>query len=71
MPYDQLILLIPALPILGFVFSALFGRRLQARYGRPAASLVPIGAVVLSWAAAMIVAYGALTHAQRSWPASG
>jgi len=64
MPYDQLILLIPALPILGFAFSALFGRRLQARYGRPAASLVPIGTVVLSWAAAMIVAYGALSHAQ-------
>ena len=31
MPYDALIAVIPTLPIVGFVFTALFGRRLQAR----------------------------------------
>ena len=36
MPYDQLILLIPLLPIAGFVFTGLVGRRIQARYGRSA-----------------------------------
>ncbi len=42
MPYETLILLIPALPIAGFVFAALFGRRLQSRFGRNAAGLVPV-----------------------------
>ena len=60
MPYDLLILMIPALPIAGFVFAALFGRRLQASHGRNAASALPILAVVLSWVAAMIVAAAAL-----------
>ena len=63
MPYDALIAIIPALPIAGFVFTALAGRRLQASYGRNAASAVPIAVVILSWLAAMAVAYGALTHA--------
>ena len=36
--------LIPLLPILGFAFTALFGRRLQARFGRGAAEIVPVGA---------------------------
>jgi NADH-quinone oxidoreductase subunit L len=63
MPYDTLIAVIPALPIIGFVFTALAGRRLQARYGRNAASAVPVALVILSWLAAMAVAYGALTHA--------
>jgi NADH-quinone oxidoreductase subunit L len=64
MPYDLLILAIPALPIAGFIFSALFGRRLQSSYGKPAASFAPVSLVVLSWVAAMIVAYGALAHAE-------
>ncbi|MHB8398101.1 MAG: NADH-quinone oxidoreductase subunit L [Candidatus Limnocylindrales bacterium] len=58
---DQLIPLIPLLPILGFAFSALFGRRIQARYGKPAASLVPVGLVVATWLISMGVAYTALT----------
>ena len=32
--YGILIPLIPLLPILGFAFTALFGRRLQVRFGR-------------------------------------
>ena len=62
MPYDLLILAIPALPIAGFLFSALFGRRIQAQLGKPAASLVPVALVGLSWIAAMLVAAGALGH---------
>jgi NADH-quinone oxidoreductase subunit L len=57
----QLIPLIVALPIAGFVFSALFGRRLQATYGKPAASLVPVGLIVLTWVISMGVAFTALT----------
>ncbi len=64
MPYDALILLIPALPIAGFIFAALFGRRLQATYGRNAASLVPVVVVVVSWVAAMIVVIPALGHVE-------
>ncbi len=64
MPYDALILLIPALPIAGFIFAALFGRRLQATYGRNAASLVPVAVVVVSWVAAMIVVIPALGHVE-------
>ena len=41
MPYDTLIPLIAILPLAGFVFTALFGRRLQAQYGKAAASAVP------------------------------
>ena len=64
MPYNALILLIPALPIVGFLFAALFGRRLQATYGRNAASLVPVVIVIVSWVAAMIVVVPALGHAE-------
>ncbi len=64
MPYDQLIIAIPVLPIVGFAFSALFGRRIQTIYGKPAASFVPITLVVLSWLCAMVVAAGALSHAE-------
>ena len=60
---DTLIPLIPALPLVGFLFTAVAGRRLQARFGRPAASLVPVAAVVVSWAVAMVVVYAALTGA--------
>ena len=62
MGYETLILAILALPIAGFAFTALFGRRLQANYGRNAASAVPIAAVILSWIAAMIVVPPALGH---------
>jgi NADH-quinone oxidoreductase subunit L len=58
---DQLIPLIVLLPIAGFAFSALFGRRIQATYGKPAAGLVPVGLVVLTWVVAMGVAFTALT----------
>jgi len=64
MPYDALILLIPALPIAGFIFAALFGRRLQATFGRNVASLVPVAVVVVSWVAAMIVVIPALGHVE-------
>ena len=64
MPYDALIVAILALPIAGFAFTALFGRRLQARFGRNAASAVPVAVVILSWIAAMIVVPPALGHAE-------
>jgi NADH-quinone oxidoreductase subunit L len=64
MPYDLLILIVPTLPLAGFAFTALFGRRLQARSGRNAASALPIGAVVVSWVAAMVVAAAALGRAE-------
>ncbi len=53
---ETLIPLIPALPLAGFAFTALFGRRLGKR-----ASVVPLLAVVASWVIAMAVAYGSLT----------
>jgi NADH-quinone oxidoreductase subunit L len=62
--YETLIPLIPLLPIAGFAFSALFGRRLQLRYGRWAAELVPLGVLVATWVIAMIVVVPALTHAE-------
>ena len=64
MPYDALIVAILALPIAGFAFTALFGRRLQATFGRNAASAVPVAVVILSWIAAMIVVLPALGHAE-------
>ena len=62
MPYDTLIALIPLLPILGFAFTALFGRRLQLRLGRAAAEIVPVGIVIAVWVIAMIVVVPALQH---------
>jgi NADH-quinone oxidoreductase subunit L len=62
--YETLIPLIPLLPILGFAFTALFGRRLQAKGGRGAAELVPVGLVVVVWAIAMVVVVPALQHAE-------
>src|SRR6266511_945588 len=58
---DQLIPLIVFLPIAGFAFTALFGRRLQHAYGKPAASIVPVGLVVVTWLIASAVAFTALT----------
>jgi hypothetical protein len=60
--YGILIPLIALLPILGFAFTALFGRRLQARFGRGGAELVPILLVVITWLIAMAVVVPALTH---------
>ena len=75
---DTLIPLIPGLPLAGFLFTAAVGRRL----GRNA-HWVPVGAVVASWAIAMVVVATALTggepfreggHGVRFWewiPAGG
>ena len=62
--YETLIPLIPLLPILGFAFTALFGRRLQATFGRWAAEIVPVGVVVAVWIIAMAVVVPALNHAE-------
>ena len=62
MPYATLIPLIPLLPILGFAFTALFGRRLMLRHGRTAAEIVPVGIVIAIWVIAMIVVVPALGH---------
>jgi NADH-quinone oxidoreductase subunit L len=64
MNVDVLIPLIVALPLAGFAFTVVAGRRLQAALGKPAASLVPVAVVVISWVAAMVVAYGALSGAE-------
>ena len=53
---EQLIPLIPALPIVGFAFTALFGRRI-GRF----AFLLPLLLVIASWAIAMGVVYTQLT----------
>ena len=58
---DQLIPLIVALPIAGFAFTTLFGRRIQATFGKPAAAIVPVGLIVLTWLIAMAVAITSLT----------
>ncbi len=55
-------ILVPAiitLPLAGFLFTAVFGRRLGKR-----AHLVPVGAVGVAWVIGMWVAYNALTHAE-------
>src|SRR4051794_31110218 len=53
---ETLIPLIPALPLAGFAFTALFGRRLGKR-----ASTVPVVLVVAAWLIAMVVAVNALS----------
>ncbi len=62
--YGILIPLIMLLPIAGFAFSALFGRRLQFRFGRGAAEIVPIGVIILTWLVALAVIFPALNHAE-------
>ena len=62
--YPLLIALIPLLPLLGFAFTSLFGRRLQVKGGRTAAEIVPVGIVVAVWVIAMMVVVPALTHAE-------
>ncbi len=61
--YPLLISLIPLLPILGFAFTALFGRRLQYRFGRNAAAFVPVALIVLVWLIALAVIVPAVEHA--------
>ncbi|HEY8845403.1 MAG TPA: NADH-quinone oxidoreductase subunit L, partial [Candidatus Limnocylindrales bacterium] len=56
--FDLLIPLIIALPLAGFVFTAVAGRRLGMR-----AHLVPVGAVGIAWAIGMVVAFSSLTGA--------
>ncbi len=62
--YATLIPLLVLLPILGFAFTALFGRRLQMRFGRWAAEIVPIGLIVLTWVVAMVIVVPVLQHAE-------
>ena len=56
--FDLLIPLIIALPLAGFLFTAVAGRRLGKR-----AHLVPVGAIGLAWAIGMWVVFNALTGA--------
>jgi NADH-quinone oxidoreductase subunit L len=56
--FDLLIPLIIALPLFGFLFTAVAGRRLGMR-----AHLVPVWAVGIAWAIGMIVAFSSLTGA--------
>ncbi len=60
--YDILIPLIVLIPILGFAFSALFGRRLQMTFGRWAAEIVPVGGVIVVWLIALAVIVPTLQH---------
>jgi NADH-quinone oxidoreductase subunit L len=59
MSWDTLIPLIAILPLAGFAFTALVGRRLGK-----GAHWVPVGAVFLAWLIAMAAAFGALTGAE-------
>jgi NADH-quinone oxidoreductase subunit L len=56
--FDVLVPLIILLPLVGFLFTALVGRRLGKR-----AHLVPVWAVGIAWAIGMVVAFSALTGA--------
>jgi len=60
--YGILIPLIALLPILGFAFTARFGRRLQAKWGRGAAEAVPVLVVIAVWLITMAVVWPALNH---------
>ncbi len=62
--YGILIPLLLLLPIAGFAFSALFGRRLQLSFGRWAAEIVPVGLIVLTWLVALAIIVPALQHAE-------
>src|SRR3982750_3369540 len=55
---DVLIPAIIALPLAGFLFTAVAGRRLGKK-----AHLVPVGAIGIAWLIGMIVAFSALTGA--------
>ena len=57
--FEILVPAIIALPLFGFLFTAVIGRRLGKR-----AHLVPVGAVGIAWLIGMWVAFNALTHAE-------
>ena len=54
--FETILLLIVALPLIGFVVTAALGRRLGID-----AWVIPVGIVVASWVLGMIVAFTALT----------
>ncbi len=56
--FDLLIPLIALLPLIGFVITAVVGRRLDRE-----AHWIPVGLVVVSWLIAMFVAFSAITGA--------
>ncbi|HEY8437457.1 MAG TPA: NADH-quinone oxidoreductase subunit L [Candidatus Limnocylindrales bacterium] len=56
---DTVVPLIIALPLFGFLFTAVAGRRLGKR-----AHLVPVGAIAIAWAIGMWVVFNALTGAE-------
>src|SRR5262245_38232092 len=55
--FDLLIPAIVVLPMIGFLITALVGRRLDRQ-----APIVPVGVIVVAWVFAMIVVFAALTH---------
>jgi NADH-quinone oxidoreductase subunit L len=55
--FDLLIPAIVALPMIGFLITALVGRRLDKQ-----AHIVPVGVVVIVWLFAMVVVFAALSH---------
>ena len=57
--FDLLIPLIVALPLAGFVITAIVGRRLDKQ-----AHWIPVGLIVVVWAISMVVAFATLTHAE-------
>jgi NADH-quinone oxidoreductase subunit L len=57
--FDLLIPLIVVLPLVGFVVTAIVGRRLDKK-----AHWVPVGLIVVVWVISMIVAFATLTHAE-------
>src|SRR6267154_4781507 len=57
--FDLLIVLIVGLPLVGFVVTALIGRRLDKQ-----AHWIPVGLIVIVWAISMVVAFATLTHAE-------
>jgi NADH-quinone oxidoreductase subunit L len=56
--FDLLIPLIVLLPMIGFLVTAVVGRRLEKQ-----AHIIPVGVVVLAWLISMVVVFAALTHA--------
>jgi NADH-quinone oxidoreductase subunit L len=57
--FDLLIPLIVILPLVGFVVTAVVGRRLDKQ-----AHWVPVGLIVVVWVISMVVAFATLTHAE-------
>jgi NADH-quinone oxidoreductase subunit L len=57
--FDLLIPLIVVLPLVGFVVTALVGRR-QGKQ----AHWIPVGLIVIVWALSMVVVFATLTHAE-------